>query len=329
MPLPVLGAPGALDVVVFGPGFGESIVVRTADDEWLVVDSLLQGRMNPALELLRNHGRAPRLALLTHPHLDHCEGFSDLLTLDGATVAACAAPFMSTRPSGQVASKRARSARHEEALTAIRTRGTALTWSPMLGSTAPVTLARTTVTSLYPPASNTAVGSANRWATPLLLCFGSTRVLLGADLARAGWSDLSKQGHSVAHHGLKVPHHGSDLDHHESWLSGSDDRCWVLTPWRLGSGALPRLAATRDIDRLRARVGQLYLSFLSAKVKGVATVSQARAAMKVRTGPQPPGMKVEAVLDAGRADESWVWASFDGAGGLSNVQQGADALVIR
>lgn len=72
-----------LYVFVFGPGFGESIVLRVPPDEWIVIDSLRhqtkQEDTNPALELLADHDATVAAIALTHRHHDHAHGLYQLL----------------------------------------------------------------------------------------------------------------------------------------------------------------------------------------------------------------------------------------------------------
>src|SRR4051794_3435856 len=73
-----------LHVVVFGPGYGESIAVHIPDGGWLVCDSLRgRGRASnfvPALELLAQRQESVAALILTHPHDDHVAGFDRLVS---------------------------------------------------------------------------------------------------------------------------------------------------------------------------------------------------------------------------------------------------------
>ncbi len=69
-----------IHVAVFGPGYGESIVIKAPSLGWGVIDSCLhriKGRnLNPALEYLKSHGvKKLSFLILTHPHKDHFQGF--------------------------------------------------------------------------------------------------------------------------------------------------------------------------------------------------------------------------------------------------------------
>src|SRR5450759_4755041 len=91
-----------LSVVVFGPGYGESIVLRAGTDDgrvWGVVDCARRERrgesVNPAYDLLAAHDGRPSLVLLTHPHADHTAGMAAIIerAMPGATIA-CIEPLL-------------------------------------------------------------------------------------------------------------------------------------------------------------------------------------------------------------------------------------------
>ena len=86
-----------LEVSVFGPGVGESIVVHLGDNQWMVVDSCLnpQTRVPAALEYLDqlhvDVGCALKLLVLTHWHNDHIRGASKILQHAKGAQIACSA----------------------------------------------------------------------------------------------------------------------------------------------------------------------------------------------------------------------------------------------
>ena len=61
-----------LHVIVFGPGYGESIAVHIPGGGWLICDSLSQphgtGDFIPAVELLSSRRERAAALILTHPH---------------------------------------------------------------------------------------------------------------------------------------------------------------------------------------------------------------------------------------------------------------------
>ena len=74
-----------VEVSVFGPGFGECIVVHLGDDQWMIVDSCIgKGHREPAaLEYLDAIGvkveTAVKLIVATHWHDDHVRGMARIL----------------------------------------------------------------------------------------------------------------------------------------------------------------------------------------------------------------------------------------------------------
>lgn len=71
-----------LEVVVFGPGFGESVLVHFGDDQWMAVDSCLGDDGRPiAISYLQRFGAAAdalKLILASHWHDDHVRGIAEL-----------------------------------------------------------------------------------------------------------------------------------------------------------------------------------------------------------------------------------------------------------
>lgn len=73
-----------LEVSVFGPGYGEAILLHVGEGKWFLVDSCLDpGSGQPAsLKYLHNLsvnvGRSVKLVVATHWHDDHVRGISDV-----------------------------------------------------------------------------------------------------------------------------------------------------------------------------------------------------------------------------------------------------------
>jgi Metallo-beta-lactamase superfamily len=73
-----------IEVSIFGPGYGETIVVHLALGEWLIVDSCIDKRINrPAStaylhKLGINPGSAVKILLASHWHDDHIGGLADV-----------------------------------------------------------------------------------------------------------------------------------------------------------------------------------------------------------------------------------------------------------
>ncbi len=77
--------PSELEVSLFGPGYGEAIVVHLGSQHWLIVDSCLDpsSRRPAALQYLRgldvDVANAVKLVVASHWHDDHIRGISTIL----------------------------------------------------------------------------------------------------------------------------------------------------------------------------------------------------------------------------------------------------------
>lgn len=89
-----------VEVNLFGPGVGESIIVHVGDNQWVIIDSCVEGRTgtNPAVEYLEqieiDIATAVVLVVATHAHDDHVEGMHDIVKL--AEAAAFVVPAAAT-----------------------------------------------------------------------------------------------------------------------------------------------------------------------------------------------------------------------------------------
>src|SRR5690348_10313352 len=77
--------PDELEVSIFGPGYGESLVIHLGSDQWIIVDSCKNpstGEIAP-LAYLRRIGVDPatsvRVIVATHWHDDHVRGLSEVV----------------------------------------------------------------------------------------------------------------------------------------------------------------------------------------------------------------------------------------------------------
>ncbi|MES2694660.1 MAG: MBL fold metallo-hydrolase [Verrucomicrobiota bacterium] len=73
-----------LEINLFGPGYGESIVVHLGGNDWLTIDSCLDSERHPVgLRYLRDIGvevdQHVRLVVATHWHDDHIRGLAQIL----------------------------------------------------------------------------------------------------------------------------------------------------------------------------------------------------------------------------------------------------------
>lgn len=87
--------PDEIEVSVFGPGFGESVVVHLGDGEWIIVDSCAGegAESSKPLEYLKTIGQTPeesvRVVVATHWHNDHVVGLAEALDVCRQAVFCC------------------------------------------------------------------------------------------------------------------------------------------------------------------------------------------------------------------------------------------------
>jgi len=76
-----------IEVTIFGPGYGESILIHLGDNKWIIIDSCIEpGQSEPAaLEYLHSMGVDPVqsvvLVIASHWHDDHIRGLSQIVDL--------------------------------------------------------------------------------------------------------------------------------------------------------------------------------------------------------------------------------------------------------
>lgn len=282
--LPAL-APDRLQVLVFGPGTGELVVVRAPPNDWMVIDGCRIGTTSYGLRTIEHYGAKSnvRLVALSHPHLDHAGGFAELVD----AVAPTASPtwpllgLLWPAPlTGRVSRDAAtafREARVHQALASIRgrwRRRPTCRWPMNRGDERRLGDARVRVLSPTTAARDRAFAAwagarrhdDNQVATALEVQWHGRRLVLGADLVErpgSGWSAvLAFDRNVVRHAGLKVPHHGSDAALHDPLLAKQDrlSRTFVVTPF--ASRDLPRFGAKEGVGRLLAVAPEVHLTAL-------------------------------------------------------------------
>jgi hypothetical protein len=338
VPLPRLEDPDLLHVAVFGPGQGESIIVR-AGDAWLVVDSTHLADSKSVAEVLLGEHRAIWSALvLTHKHADHIRGFRRLLDQEHVGPVACRLP--PERPNEGRAEGGAIKLTLEAAKTVRRieelwAREPASRWDLRAGL-APVSLATggdhgpLELTPLWPPPAMRYPGGPDGWnriSTPLLVVWEGVRVLLGADLAGRHWPDLDALHGGLAlseHTALKVAHHGSVGDQHSVVMVDGRDRHWIATPYT--SKRLPSLSPSGGVAALLTHNDEVRLTSLPFALGGwrmdLATAERAaRLARRSGEYESAPRLRPE-------PSESWWHAAFSPDGTRVLDRRGARALLI-
>jgi len=277
-------ANGQIEIVLIGPGYGESILVHIGNGEWIVVDSCIARDGAPAaLNYLDGRGLDPseavRLIVTTHWHDDHIRGMGELVSYCANAEFCCASVLCreeflalikayNSRPmiSGTSGAKEIykvisilRERRAHPCFAMQNRRVFAGGLDCEIWALSPPDAAFQAFLSnmgeLFPGSGESKKHCPllvpNRIAVVLWLKIEGTAILLGADLERSGWAVVldSRERPQGKASVFKIPHHGS-ADAHE-------DRVWermlvagsnaILTPWRRGRGELPTRDDTRRI----------------------------------------------------------------------------------
>lgn len=348
--LPTLPA-DQLSVVVFGPGFGESIVLCAPPGEWLVVDSLTdrKGRPSstPGARLLAAHDASPKAVLLTHPHDDHSAGFDQYIDQWPEAMVGCL-PFHFTerrdRLTDQDAERALRSGHAEHALAAVLDaweRFPNRVWR--VDPLSRMNLGEAVLTVVGPDdrAIDAALGGRrvdpNDLSTPLAVEWESVRLILGADLPARGWERFDSRHPEIAagdHVALKVPHHGSRAAQ-PALLGHPDDartRTWLATPWRLGGGRLPRFEDGEGMDLLLSRVDEVALTALpyalDAHRRGPTATRQEINELIERRRFGGDDIVLTYESPAPSSQDSWIALSYSRSGELTAADSGSAAITV-
>lgn len=337
-----------LHMVVFGPGYGESVAVYIPDGGWVICDSLSSAHgstdLVPAAELLSSRRESAAALILTHPHDDHVAGFDRLVHRFAAGrvgrvgIQLPGAGFTEGDDAGRVLATSNRA----KALAAISShwqRHPEAKWE-MTADDPPLQLGSATVEVLHPSKEYVEGGrpdpqqAPNSYSTPLLICWERARIVLGADLPNAQWAHVltkARERELADHHGLKVPHHGSTRSLPDDLVRAGDrDRLVVLAPWHLGGNLLPKLGVNGGIAWLLARRSAVSLTSpgraISAELPRPVSINDFTMAIERRA--LPGGVGSVELKHSYNPDESWVATTFDRDGDLEAVELGRDACVI-
>ena len=315
-------SPDLLYLVVFGPGFGESILLRVPPSDWVVVDCCMSGAFCPPLDLLRAHNARWSCLVLTHPHTDHSNGLDQVIHHGGEGPVGCVPVWFTSSQWEKSPDPERHLAEgiNEHVLAAIDDRwdkDPKAHWELQQGDARKIGGAL--LTPLWPDKASISesdrIKDPNRLSTPILVEWEELRILLGADLpagpwAQIGglWSDLGK------HAALKVPHHGPTNSISAVFAAGEPERLWVITPWNRGP-TLPRFEDGQGVDRLLDFVKELNLTGLPSQRE---TIDQ--RAFQV---------SLPVIQQRGKYASSCIAAGFDREGKLCDIFCGPGSVVIR
>ena len=336
---------GLLYVVVFGPGFGESIVLRSPEDKWLIVDSCEKDGRVPAVELLDHHNATWDCAVLTHPHVDHGMGFDEIINKPGSGPIGCShpeivAPEIWYRTDDD--RERLISGKLEATISAIQQRwgnNDRERWAMRRGDSREIGDVRLTVLHPDDAALESHVSDFNRISSPILVEWRDSRILLGADLISVDWDALPDEFEFLHdHHLLKMPHHGSSGSTSERY--GHDSRrgsCWIYTHSTRGH-KLPRFEQGHGVEWALERVNAVHLTSLPDgrrdDVEEHLTVSREQLledkGIAEPALPSVGGVEIESVDRDEPTEEFryYVAAGFESTGELAELIHGTGSITI-
>jgi Metallo-beta-lactamase superfamily len=330
--------PDLLYMFAFGPGFGESIVLRIPPDEWMVVDSLrrqTRGQdFNPALSLLEAHEATIAAIALTHPHSDHVRGLPQLLERRRRGGPVGHTGILAIPDERWQVSQDARLVLDTGGVGAVLNRidhiwrtEPSSKWPLIDGATRRIGDAIVEV--LFPQnRDRPPPRDLNSLSSPMLVAWHDCHILLGADLPAVQWRSIPSARQAVklaSSHALKAAHHGSKRAQHPTAIGAPPprDRVCVVTPFNRGQ-QLPSYADEHGIDLLL----RTHLEV------GVTTVPhQARGAMTPRKRLQPTREQFGELTLAHETpvaspDQAWIATAFDYVGKRAGVWYGDAAGTV-
>ena len=274
--------PGRLQLWLFGPGTGELVVVHVPPAGWLVVDGCAPGGESWAVRFFEHMAARPALrirpthVLLSHPHLDHAAGVTELIDWcfsQGHAPRLAAVPRPSTRRVSR--DDLAKSVAAGQALAALNAIGRwwkrrpTTKWPLRAGREVRLGGGRLWFLSPEQAVVHNAEKRArqhkpvswNELASALLLRWGRTRVVLGSDLTDNGWPAALKRTPKGELQVLKVAHHGSRGAQSPQLLARFQPTAqFMCTPFARED--LPRFADAEGAHLLLQVVPQLHLTGL-------------------------------------------------------------------
>ena len=278
-------------VVLLGPGYGESIVLHIGCGSWVIVDSCIDGAGSPrALEYLASIGVSPKqavdLVVATHWHDDHIRGMAKLVEVCSKADFCCAGAL---RNKEFLAAAGALEGRHfsedgsgvreiHGVFTRLRSKGVSPTFAVAnrrihaqggceIWSLAPDDAAfqnfLKSVSNLFPSENRTKPRipsvTPNDMSVVLWIGVDDIAVLLGSDLEKRGWIRIqeSKERPTGKASVFKVPHHGSANAHELGvWNRMLDPKPFaILAPWQRGNRILPTKS---DVQRILSHTPNAY-----------------------------------------------------------------------
>jgi hypothetical protein len=346
-----LGAldPRLLHIITFGPGFGESVLVRVPPGGWLVVDSLRRRSVgdeeNPAAKLLDALNARASCVVLTHPHLDHADGLPAILDrrLPGTPVG-CLPGFLEPQERWRASHDTAEELRHAATEAALQRifdtweRDPSSRWDLFTGSRRPI--GSGVIHVVHPPRSRAAAlvraRDVNRASSPLLVTWKRANILLGADLPAREWrrvpSHFRRAAALAITTAIKASHHGSGEAQHPVAIGTPPRRArpCLITPWTKGAHPkrLPRFDDNEGIHTLLECVAEVHLTSPPMPVSGSQRFARAdaqRARVRQRIGAELIFEVDPAPVDV---SDAWLHVAIDPRGTVAEDRLGPAAVAI-
>lgn len=351
------------ELTVFGPGYGECIVVHTGEGSWIVIDSCVDKKGNPlAISYLKGVGvdlaKDVKLIVATHWHDDHIRGISKLVNSCSKASFSCAAVLLEKEflaatekmenENPSVSGSGAREIYHTFAHFE-ESRG-----SPIFALARLLILERKEckVWALSPshndfrrfldkiramvPQNNQLKNrrftslSPNDVSVVLRIEVRDFVVLLGADLETKGWRRIleSNTPYPKKASVFKVPHHGGEsADHPHVWeYLLTTKPIAIIAPWSRGGKFLP---TPDDAERILTYAQDAYVT---ARPKTDPTPKRDK---RVERGIREVGAQLRAITPSSGTvrlrctigkDQEWTVEKFGSACGLSECHVSAERV---
>ena len=314
-----------IEVTLFGPGYGECILIHVGDDRWVIIDSCIDNNGQPrALAYLRDIGLNPSsvvcLVVATHWHDDHIRGLAELVRICESASFCCASTLLqkeflsilgalerrpaTSRGSGlsemykvfSLLAERSIPRKYAIATRVIFDRDRCRIWS-LSPSDKAFEIFLQQVGSLIPeelePKRRVPSMTPNEAAVVLLFTIEEVSILLGADLEKGGWVEILETHDRPDFQAsvFKIPHHGSKDAHVDRVWDEllCEDPIAILTPWRRGGKELPRIS---DVQRILTLTSRAFVTGSRGKLAGQSIRKRSRAVEKTI---KESGVKISSV----------------------------------
>lgn len=267
--------PESLNLWVFGPGYGELVIVRAPPGQWLVVDGCGNEEDGYARRALDHYKATPALILFSHPHKDHAKGLRAVIeratgdpdTSTWPRIGMVPAPDTTGVGDPWDATAALDAGLVQQVVATIHERWrqhAPCRWELGVGTSE--RLGDATVRVLSPTDKERDAAreawlanrqhNYNRAASALLITWRGRRVLLGSDLEETsgrGWTAAMSQDADLRRHDVyKIAHHGSKnaVGPHVECPSAPQLRVWIVTPFSKAFKGLPRFDDGEGLARL-------------------------------------------------------------------------------